>query len=420
MRNTKLSTSTIDSVLSWFFQAFTLVELIVVITIIGILSTIWFVSYSGYLTGTRDSNRISQIVKLTDSLQIYSARKKLPLPDGYIKITASWTLVGYQWYAWVDVLETIDYTNGWKDPKDGTYYTYYLTSDRSSVQLLTHVEEKSSVTYSPLTQTYAVDYSDRYVKVYGKKIWVLTQETTNTPAQEVSGVTSVDIVTENTNSYVAHLSATETMTWTGEALKESITNANCKRIKQMWKWVWNGKYIINPSGAGNISVYCEMDTAGGGWTLVWRSSASSTWNIWWGTSAGSINTDSAHYSLWSRTSDISFSEIMVGRYSTKKNIDYAVKFTVNSSDLDTGSSATFATSWCTLMVDSWLTTAEKTWNHCTPFTYWWDANNTTNFFFRNTATASATWWLLPWSIWAGSYGASYGAWHGKQGMVFVR
>ncbi|MCD5375173.1 prepilin-type N-terminal cleavage/methylation domain-containing protein [Candidatus Gracilibacteria bacterium] len=40
-------------------RAFTLVELIVVITIVGVFSTIGFVSYSGYLTGARDSNRIS-------------------------------------------------------------------------------------------------------------------------------------------------------------------------------------------------------------------------------------------------------------------------------------------------------------------------------------------------------------------------
>jgi len=42
-------------------RAFTLVELIVVITIVGILSTVGFVSYSGYLTWARDSNRISQM-----------------------------------------------------------------------------------------------------------------------------------------------------------------------------------------------------------------------------------------------------------------------------------------------------------------------------------------------------------------------
>ncbi|USN58235.1 MAG: prepilin-type N-terminal cleavage/methylation domain-containing protein [Candidatus Peribacteria bacterium] len=40
---------------------FTLVELIVVATIIGILATIGFVSYTDYIAGTRDSARISSL-----------------------------------------------------------------------------------------------------------------------------------------------------------------------------------------------------------------------------------------------------------------------------------------------------------------------------------------------------------------------
>ena len=80
------------------FPAFTLVELIVVITIVGILSTVGFVSYSGYLTGARDSNRISQLTKLSDSLQVYAATRSLPLPDDAINITASGSsnVIAYQ------------------------------------------------------------------------------------------------------------------------------------------------------------------------------------------------------------------------------------------------------------------------------------------------------------------------------------
>ena len=94
------------------FPAFTLVELIVVITIVGILSTVGFVSYSGYLTGARDSNRFSQLTKLSDSLQVYAATKSLPLPDDYIEVHSSGATIAYQGYVGTDVLETIDYTNG--------------------------------------------------------------------------------------------------------------------------------------------------------------------------------------------------------------------------------------------------------------------------------------------------------------------
>jgi prepilin-type N-terminal cleavage/methylation domain-containing protein len=127
--------------------AFTLVELIVVITIVGILSTVGFVSYSGYLTSARDSNRYSQMTKLSDSLQVYAATKSLPLPDDYVEITNSGSVIAYQGYVGTDVLETIDYTNGGKDPKDDSYFTYMLSKDRKSLQLLALMEE--SVAYAP-------------------------------------------------------------------------------------------------------------------------------------------------------------------------------------------------------------------------------------------------------------------------------
>lgn len=150
--------------------AFTLVELIVVITIVGILSTIGFVSYSNYLTGARDSNRISQMVKITDSMQVYSATKSLPLPDNKIDIIASGALnvIGYQGKVGVDVLEAIDYSNGGEDPKDKTPFTYYLNQDRKSMQILTFLEEPSTSAF--LSSAYAVDYTDRFPKVYGKKL----------------------------------------------------------------------------------------------------------------------------------------------------------------------------------------------------------------------------------------------------------
>ncbi len=178
---------------SKYFPAFTLVELIVVITIVWILSTVWFVSYSGYLTWARDSNRISQMVKLSDSLQVYASTKSLPLPDDYIKITSSGSsdVIAYQWYIWVDVLETIDYTNGGTDPKDDSYYTYYLTKDRKKIQLLAFMEETLAWNILPNIQssTYAANYEDRSPKVYGQKLWVLVsaeESTLNTPAQEIA------------------------------------------------------------------------------------------------------------------------------------------------------------------------------------------------------------------------------------------
>jgi prepilin-type N-terminal cleavage/methylation domain-containing protein len=360
------------------FKAFTLVELIVVITIVWILSTIGFVSYSWYLTGARDSNRTSQMVKLSDSLQVYSATKTLPLPDNYVEIEASWSLIAYQWEVWVDVLETIDYTNWGTDPKDGEYYTYYLTKDRKSMQLMAMMEEQSlSTNFNNnnlnVKNTYAADYEDRFAKVYGRKLWTLTQETTNTPIQQLSAFSSTPFEITTETGYTAHISDSEKIVWTvAWDLQASIKNGSCNRIKQTWWAKWNWFYTINPVWT-DIKVYCDMETSWWGWTMVWRSAAWSTGSIWWWVTAWSVSTDSTHYSLWSISEDISFEEIMVWRYSTGKDIDYAVKFNVDSDNLDILSSTSFPTSNCELVIDSWLTTDEKSWNHCRMFQHWWNA-----------------------------------------------
>ena len=70
----------------------------------------------------------------------------------------------------MDVLETIDYTNGGKDPKDDSYYTFYLTKDRRSLQLMAMMEEQSATAFELTSTTNAINYEDRYAKVYGRKL----------------------------------------------------------------------------------------------------------------------------------------------------------------------------------------------------------------------------------------------------------
>jgi len=306
---------------------FTLVELIVVITIVWILSTVWFVSYSGYLTWARDSNRVSQLTKLSDSLQVYAASKTLPLPDDYIDITASWTVIAYQWYVWVDVLETIDYTNWGRDPKDDSYYTYYLTKDRKSLQLMAMMEEQQSIALKPIWEINA-NYEDRYPKVFGRKLWVLTYSDdidpslANTPVQEVpaiSWVWELDIVLTDT-VFTANITDApfDKITWTWASLASVNQNASCKRIKQTG-WAWNSWiYTISPIWE-DLQVYCEMDIQWGGWTLVARSVVWWTSMILWN-SAWNVTDNTSVYVLWD-FSDLSYKESLLSSYTRAKNID---------------------------------------------------------------------------------------------------
>ncbi len=362
---------------------FTLVELIVVITIVWILSTIWFVSYSGYLTWARDSNRISQLTKLSDSLQVYSASKTLPLPDDSITISASWSsnIIWYQWFVGVDVLETIDYTNGWKDPKDDSYYTYYLTKDRSSIQLMSLMEEASSVAQLNTFKQSYWQFEERFPKVYGRKLWIITQSDTNLPVQNLVWVDNFDVVNE-WDSFVAHISPEEDIEWDGSELRAVIPNGSCKRIKQTGGSKWNWYYTINPSGSWDVTVYCDMETNWWGWTMVSRSIDNSDFDwlpFGWFVSMGSPEDNSAPYSLWNQVRNIPFETVYLTVYDSGKNITWVTSLEVNDDDIFGGGNGTnsIAVEWCEgPEVAPWVTS-------CALFSYWGKFDSTESYWFSN-------------------------------------
>ena len=122
-------------------KAFTLVELIVVVTILAILSTIWFVAYNDYLWWTRDTNRISQIKSISDAIQLYNTHNLIPVPDNNVEIRLWTKIIWYQWYAWENILESIEYTWEWLDPKDNNFFTFNITSNRKYFSILSLLED---------------------------------------------------------------------------------------------------------------------------------------------------------------------------------------------------------------------------------------------------------------------------------------
>ena len=212
-------------------KAFTLVELIVVITILAILATVGFVSFSWYLAWARDTNRIAQLKSMSDALELYRTKKDLPIPDDKIDIQRSWETTAYQWYIGANVLETIEYTEKWLDPKDKTYFTYLLTKDKKEYQLMSFLEEEleDQVAFdsSFFNKSTAADLSERFPKTLWKKVWILLDED-NTPAQDISSVTSdwfLDIVSTD-DTYQMVFSDSNIITWTWNVI-------------QSWKlWNW--------------------------------------------------------------------------------------------------------------------------------------------------------------------------------------
>jgi type II secretory pathway pseudopilin PulG len=259
---------------------FTFVELIVISIILVILASIWFISYTWYLSWVRDSNRIAQLNSMRDGLELTKSSSALPLPENSIQILANGNIIWYQWYAWEDTLSLIDFKEWWLDPKDKNYYTYFVTKNKKYFQLMTFLEDSKSMNTSFfLPMAYAsVSYSKRFPWVTGSNLWTLT-DVNNSPVQEVVSW-NLDIVTTGT-SYIAYLSNKIKLSWSGTVLAQSIPNKSCKRIKEIGADNGDGVYNINPKNeVVEIEAYCDMTTNGGGRTLVHKTTSSATNLLW--------------------------------------------------------------------------------------------------------------------------------------------
>ena len=269
-------------------KAFTLVELIVVITILAILSTIWFVSYSWYLTWVRDTNRISQLKAISEWLNLYWTNHSLPTPDSTSIKIMNWTKhIATQWYAWKNVLETITYSTEWVDPKDKTYYSYYLTRDKKYYQLMAFLEEEdnlpnistamSSLNLLPSRmKANAVNYSLRYPTVFWDKLWILTDEN-NIPIQEIESIKSawiLDIVT-TTDNYISYFKNwNEYANWTWSVLSK------LEEVASVWWykcWTINDFiYCLYPSW-WTVDSNCERPDVLI-WKQIWAGCNSTLWD----------------------------------------------------------------------------------------------------------------------------------------------
>jgi len=160
---------------------FTFVELIVVVTIMAILASIWFTVYQEYLSSSRDSNRIVQLNDIHDGLELLSASSRLPFPENMIEITANGSFFAYQWDAWEWVINAIGYDGWGTDPEYNTPFVYMLSKNSRDFQLLGFIVDPSYLSFSSLAYADTIDYAELFPKVVWKALWVTVQRETQIP-----------------------------------------------------------------------------------------------------------------------------------------------------------------------------------------------------------------------------------------------
>lgn len=391
---------------------FTLVELIVVITILAILGTIAFISFQGHAINSRDSVRLADAGKINRLAEYRKAQQwYYPLPDNAVEIYASGSLIWYQWTAGPWFLRSIK-SNEVLDPVSEKAYTTYVLKGRTALQIMAFLEKGNIASIPGLSPTYATNsYEIKKVKTFWKQLWILT-DPSNIPIQEIEGITSIDLVTTN-NSFISHISDTQSISGSWSELRYTVPRSSCKRLLEMNEWWISGYYDIYPIGEDPIKVYCNMEYNGGGLTMIARSVDDTDFNgtpFGWFVSRWDIKDDSQPYSLGSIIQDIPFEEVYLAVYDTGKNITWYTKLAVNDIEIF---SWNYATSPLAVEGCEWepiTISGIGTINSCLAFNLWWKFESTESYWFSFDPTDTND----------GLNRRRYGASYPYPGIIFVK
>ncbi len=233
---------------------FTLIELIISMTIISILSVGVFMSVSNFLKNNNDTIRKSHINQI--SLALKNSKWKLPLPDNYTSLYFSWSLIWFQWTFCDIASNKLNLLNILKDPENWTCYTYLINSSRNNYQLYTHLFTKD--------QPYII----------WKDLWIVA--TTWNTTIDWSYTWSLDLYNASNNYKIYKNNNNNFISNNIKALVK-----NCNDIKKYNIWQDSWIYTVY-SWSVEKKVYCNMEIKDGGWTLIVNVADVTTgWNLTW-------------------------------------------------------------------------------------------------------------------------------------------
>lgn len=283
-------------------KAFTLTELVIVITILAILSTIAFVSYTNNISETRDNKRQLDIDTIKIALNEYKNKNGYyPLPWESFNITYSWSVVAKQWVLNPKVvlssLETIP-----TDPLDNHYYSYSVTADQKQYQLATTLENNWE-------ETTLLGWDYQSVTKHILPNILLATDTL--PGNNIEIGDWIGTWTENRKLFLFNQvseNLIHSLEWWWNTVNswEELSNlliqseeidywqrhdyTSCKEISDAWRSIWPWQYQIMLDNWGLDNIYCWMTNTCSAsqhlewWICVYNSRVCTTpdWN-WTGT-----------------------------------------------------------------------------------------------------------------------------------------
>lgn len=260
-----------------YFRWFTMVELIIVITIIAILSTIWFSSFQNYAKNSRDTKRISSISVIENALNLHFAKtQKYPDPSNSTQILAWTWILWYQWTFSDNIWVIISMPIVPKDPLTWNDFLYYINYDKKRYQLLSYFESRYNTYfwYSKTQKAYAW-LSDMFPKVSWFPLWIVL----NSNNESVSWSTfNVFSWTVNNKFYFKDNDIFSSNTWSEifsniyNRREDLFKNKDYATFDNSLVWYWD---METTTLSWSQVVLKDLSKYGNNWVLNW-------WiTIWW-------------------------------------------------------------------------------------------------------------------------------------------
>ena len=157
-------------------NAFTLTELLISITILSILATVAFQSYSWYLSSSRDSIRAVDIESISKSLRIYPLYNwYYPAPSNWESITYSNEEIWSQWTIWQSIVFLLEEIEDIPlDPLTLNEYTYSVLNTNKEFELAS-ILENSNYSYNNIIEKTNAWTINALAHVNWNFNWVLSQ-----------------------------------------------------------------------------------------------------------------------------------------------------------------------------------------------------------------------------------------------------
>jgi prepilin-type N-terminal cleavage/methylation domain-containing protein len=256
-------------------QAFTLVELIVVITILAILGTIAFISLQWYSKSSRDSVRISDISKIKSSLDLFHIDAwKYPEVTNWEVVTYSGWEVWTQWTFWDITFKSVDKLNKIPtDPLTWKEYIYSRLNTKNEYEIWS-IMESDLVWLNIINEANAADPVKSYVTwTYN---WILAKVSTGSITYILSVPTLISsniwdgnltwIISRKALAYNWYDNVGE---WLGNYTSTWGFDFSSTTPENIVVFEWN---ISDLSISSNLKIFTENLQTAYSWTSIW--------NIW--------------------------------------------------------------------------------------------------------------------------------------------